>query len=72
MIPTIMKNYGNEFKIKYYQVIENRWFWAVFTLIILVSTVGYAFYCTGKGFNYSGHFKLRWPGFWQMGIGCKK
>lgn len=57
---------------KYKELIKNDWFWCVFALLVLVSFVGYAVYCTRKGYNFNGNIKLNWPKVWEMGIGCKK
>ena len=56
---------------KFFNMIENKWFWMVFALVILVGVFAYAFYCTSRGYSFNGNVKLIWPKFWQMGIGCK-
>lgn len=56
---------------KFSKVIENKWFWLVFALIILVGLFAYAFYCTSRGYSFNGNVKLNWPKVWQMGIGCR-
>lgn len=56
---------------KFLNVIENKWFWMVFALVILVGIFAYAFYCTSRGYSFSGDVNLNWPKVWQMGIGCK-
>ena len=50
---------------------ENKWFWMVFAVVVLVSFVGYAVYCTSRGYAFNGNVKLNWPKVWEMGIGCK-
>ena len=57
---------------KYRKVLENRWFWLVFALIMLVGVFAYGFYCTSRGYNFTGNIKLHWPRIWEMGIGCSK
>ncbi|OEY81882.1 membrane protein [Oenococcus kitaharae] len=69
---TMMETYRNELALKYQRLIENRWFWVFFGLLILVSVIAYAFYCTARGYNFSGNIKLHWPHFWEMGVGCKR
>lgn len=56
---------------KFFNMIENKWFWMVFALVVLVGVFAYAFYCTSRGYSFNGNVKLNWPKFWQMGIGCK-
>ncbi|WP_313291191.1 hypothetical protein, partial [Exiguobacterium sp.] len=53
---------------KFFNMIENKWFWMVFALVILVGVFAYAFYCTSRGYSFNGNVKLNWPKFWQMGI----
>ena len=57
---------------KYYRIITNRWFWMVFALLVLASSVSYAFYCTSRVYSFTGNIRLKWPKIWQMGIGCKR
>lgn len=57
---------------KYEETVENRWFWCVFALVVLVAITAYAFYCTSKGYSFTGHVKLHWPKIWEMGIGCSR
>ncbi|HCN57732.1 MULTISPECIES: hypothetical protein [Exiguobacterium] len=56
---------------KFFNMIENKWFWMVFALVLLVGIFAYAFYCTSRGYSFNGNVKLNWPKIWQMGIGCK-
>ncbi|MED1899998.1 MULTISPECIES: hypothetical protein [Bacillus] len=56
---------------KYRSLLENRWFWMVFALLVLGSLMAYAFYCTSRGYDFNGNIKLNWPKVWEMGIGCK-
>ncbi|RJO98137.1 hypothetical protein D3D03_10460 [Exiguobacterium sp. RIT452] len=56
---------------KFFNMIENKWFWMVFALVLLVGIFAYAFYCTSRGYSFNGNVKLNWPKVWQMGIGCK-
>ncbi|MFT8813047.1 hypothetical protein [Oenococcus sp.] len=69
---TMMETYRNELALKYQRLIENRWFWEVFAVVVLLIVASYAFYCTHKGLNFSGHIKLHWPHFWEMGIACRR
>lgn len=72
MINDVVSPYHVELQRKYENLIENRWFWIVFALVVLVGVFAYAFYCTSRGYNFSGNVKLHWPKFWEMGIGCKR
>ncbi|OIN66766.1 hypothetical protein BLD48_08590 [Exiguobacterium sp. KRL4] len=56
---------------KFFNMIENKWFWMVFALVLLVGIFAYAFYCTSRGYSFNGNVKLNWPKVWEMGIGCK-
>lgn len=55
----------------YRDVIENKWIIWVIVLIALIGGIGYAFYCTSKGYTFSGKVKWNWPRVWDIGIGCK-
>lgn len=57
---------------KYEDTVENKWFWCVFAIVVLVAVAAYAFYCTSKGYNFTGKVKLHWPKIWEMGIGCSR
>ncbi|WP_312068113.1 hypothetical protein, partial [Exiguobacterium sp.] len=46
---------------KFFNMIENKWFWMVFALVILVGVFAYAFYCTSRGYSFNGNVKLNWP-----------
>lgn len=72
MINDVVFPYHVELQRKYENLIENRWFWIVFALVVLAGVFAYAFYCTSRGYNFSGNVKLHWPKFWEMGIGCKR
>ena len=65
-------SYYYQFKRKYENEIENKWFWCFFALLIVVSHFAYAFYCTRRGYSFAGRIKFRWPKIWEMGIGCKR
>lgn len=67
-----LNSYISLLNIKYSKLLKNQWFWCVFALLVLASFIGYAVYCTSKGYNFSGNIKLNWPKVWEMGIGCKK
>ncbi len=67
----ILSNYYFHLSQKYKNIIENKWFWMVFAVVVLVSFVGYAVYCTSRGYAFNGNVKLNWPKVWEMGIGCK-
>ncbi|QYN58740.1 hypothetical protein GYM68_05585 [Lactobacillus panisapium] len=57
---------------KYKKIILNKWVWVVVGLIVFIGIGSYAFYCTSRGYNFTGSVKLHWPKFWEMGIGCKR
>lgn len=57
---------------KYEKVIQNKWVWVVVAFVAVIGFFAYAFYCTSRGYSFSGHVRLHWPKVWQMGIGCKK
>lgn len=65
-----LANYCSSIEEQYKDIIENKWVWLVVALVILVGIFAYAFYCTSKGYTFSGKVKLNWPKVWQMGIGC--
>ena len=54
----------------YREVIENKWIIWVIVLIALIGGIAYAFYCTSKGYTFSGQVKWNWPKVWDIGIGC--
>lgn len=56
---------------RYSHVIENRWIWVVLAIVALAAGVGYAFYCTSKGYSFGGKVKWNWPKVWEIGIACK-
>lgn len=62
-----MGSYLNE---KHKNVIQNKWIVWVIILIALLSGIAYAFYCTSKGYSFSGKVKWNWPKVWDIGIGC--
>ena len=61
----------NSLEERYVEVIENKWIIWVIVLIALIGGIGYAFYCTSKGYTFSGKVKWNWPRVWDIGIGCK-
>lgn len=63
--------YRDYLSVKYSNIVRNKWFWLVFALLVLIGVFAYAFYCTSRGYSFSGNVKLNWPKIWQMGIGCK-
>ncbi|WP_210469312.1 hypothetical protein [Sporosarcina sp. 6E9] len=67
----VFTSYQLSLEEKFLNVIENKWFWLVFALILLVGVFAYAFYCTSRGYSFNGGVKLNWPKIWQMGIACK-
>ena len=68
---TMFISYQLSLEENFLSVIENKWFWMVFALLILVGIFAYAFYCTSNGYSFNGNIKLNWPKVWEMGIGCK-
>ncbi|NRG48429.1 hypothetical protein HRF87_27480 [Bacillus sp. CRN 9] len=67
-----MDGYSLIVKAKHQDVVENKWIIWVIILIALIAGIGYAFYCTSKGYSFSGQIKMNWPKVWEVGIGCKK
>ncbi|WP_255323642.1 hypothetical protein ACLZHR_18770 [Priestia aryabhattai] len=63
-------NVINQLENKYQRVIENKSLIWVIVLIAVVGGIAYAFYCTSRGYTFSGKFKLHWPKIWDIGIGC--
>ncbi|CDQ20591.1 hypothetical protein SAMN05192559_105140 [Halobacillus karajensis] len=61
----------NHLEVKYQDVIENKWIIWVIILIAVIGGIGYAYYCTSKGYSFSGQVKWNWPKVWNIGIGCK-
>lgn len=72
MLSALANSYFSMLENKYKKVILNKWFWEVVVLVVLVGTFAYAFYCTSKGYKFTGKIKLHWPKVWQMGIGCRR
>lgn len=68
----LINTYLTVLDLKYGKYIQNKWVWIVLALVLLVGVFSYAFYCTSRGYSFSGHVKLHWPKVWQMGIGCKR
>lgn len=64
-------SYHVELQRKYDKLIENRWFWIVLALVVVIGLLGYAFYCISRGYRFNGNVKVHWPKIWQIGIGCK-
>lgn len=67
----LMLSYQSALENKFSEVIENRWFWMIFGLVVLALIGSYAYYCTSRGYAFTGTIKLKWPKVWEMGIGCK-
>lgn len=51
-------------------MIENRWVWFVFGLVLLGAIGLYAWYCTSRGRSFAFNVKFNWPRSGQMGIAC--
>ncbi|MEC1661929.1 hypothetical protein [Bacillus halotolerans] len=71
MLFTSIYSLGSHLEEKHKEIIENKWIIWVIVLIALIGGIGYAFYCTSKGYHFSGKIKLNWPKVWDVGIGCK-
>lgn len=56
---------------KYQHIIENRWMWFVFGLVVLAGIGLYAWYCTSRGRSFAFNVKFHWPRSGQMGVACK-
>lgn len=67
-IEEVMEHFYSKFE----ETIENRWFWVIIAIIAIVGIIGYAFFCTSRGYNFNGNVKLHWPRIWQAGIGCSR
>ena len=39
---------------KYQRTITNKWFWMFFAVVVFASFTAYAFYCTRRGYSFSG------------------
>ncbi|HEL1708516.1 hypothetical protein [Streptococcus suis] len=57
-------------ELKYQKMIENRWVWFVFALVLLAAIGLYAWYCTSRGRSFAFNVKFNWPRSGQMGIAC--
>lgn len=55
---------------KYQKMIENRWVWLVFALVVLAFIALYAWYCTSRGRNFAFNVKFHWPRQGEMGVAC--
>ncbi|MDR3190639.1 MAG: hypothetical protein LBT80_05460 [Lactobacillaceae bacterium] len=63
--------YQSELSAKYADLVENKWVWFIFALVILAGIVVYAFYCTRMGRQFGFGVKFNWPRMGLMGIKCK-
>lgn len=57
---------------KFETTIQNKWFWLVVALILGLALIGYAAYCTYRGYRFTGNVRIHFPKVWQMSIGCTK
>lgn len=57
-------------ELKYQRMIENRWMWFVFGLVLLGAIGLYAWYCTSRGRSFAFNVKFNWPRSGQMGVAC--
>ncbi|QLL67490.1 hypothetical protein GTO82_00760 [Lactobacillus johnsonii] len=64
--------YSTMLESRYEKYIQNKWIWIIVALVVFVSVFSYAFYCTSRGYSFTGNVKLGWPKVWEMGIGCKR
>ncbi|GGF18053.1 hypothetical protein GCM10010954_16040 [Halobacillus andaensis] len=60
----------NQLEEKHHDVVENKWIIWVVVLIAVIGGIGYAYYCTSKGYSFSGQVRWNWPRVWDIGIGC--
>ncbi|MGW7948359.1 hypothetical protein ACWEVE_13130 [Staphylococcus xylosus] len=67
-----VKEIIESFQSRVEDTVENKWVWVIVAFVVIVAVTGYAFYCTSKGYTFTGGFKLHWPRIDQMGIQCKK
>ncbi len=57
---------------KYHNVVKNKWIIWLIILIALLGSIGYAFYCASKGYNFSGQVRWHVPKITDISIGCTK
>lgn len=68
----LTNSYFSMLENKYKNVILNKWFWLILALVVLVGVFAYAFFCTSRGYSFTGNVRLNWPKVWEMGIGCRR
>ncbi|QFT87736.1 hypothetical protein FIU87_03640 [Bacillus sp. THAF10] len=71
MLWSSIYSFINHLEEQHKEIIENKWIIWVVILIALLAGIGYAYYCTSKGYAFSGKLKWNWPRVWDIGIGCK-